>query len=335
MDTFEQYFAKYYGFLRRKFWDYVTVVGGKNYFTWATVTLKVPSSGIGYYLDKMNATAAKQVSGHLDADLSDFYLREIPVVFNNQSDGYFQSFLGGEAFSLKRVGDIVVSLTIWLPGKGYTTVYVPYDPNQMEIKGHAFTLEQMGDAVASIDLLQVQLQSTAGELMRNHNTTCQALETSQYGDEAYASLVDTLKVVSENIMALRDSDAFLVKLSPDCDAVVINESIFGGAIIINAAIAFSSYTILRDNPSIAQTFTQGLAAQDTLSSMVLNGTKETILAVNSGKDGGTVQTATPTPDGVNNANKKSNAIWWVLGIGAAVYVISNSGPSTPNGKPKK
>lgn len=308
---FEDYYKKYYGFLRRAFWDYVTVFGSENYFTWATVVLKVPAANIGYYMSKNAAVQAGTPDGKLDADLSDFYLRDIPVVFNNQSDSYFKAIIAGEPFQLNRVGDVVLQLNVWLPDSGWTPIYVPYDTTNMEITGSAIKLTGMNDLVDDILPLQDQLIITARELQNNHNTTLNAMQTDPAAGQA-----ESLAVLCDNIVNLRSSDAFLVKVSPDCSAPIMGQSVFEGLIILNAAIAFSAMPVLKADPSIKQDFVARLTAQDVLSSIMLHGTKQTILSKNTGMP---VATATPTPE-----NKKSNAIWWVLGIGVGAYLLSNS-----------
>ena len=332
MDKFEQYFNQYYAFLRRNFWDFVTVVNQKNFFTWATISLKVPSANIGYYLSKDSAVAVRTPDGKLPADLTDFYFNDIPVVFNNQSDAYFPAFLANQQFKLNRVGDVVLQLNVWLEGKGYTAIYIVYDPANMDIDPHAVSLDDADAAIDTLTPLHLQLMAIAADLQKNHNTVLNALLSAQYGDAAADQQRQQLQQISDNILTLRNSNAYLVKISPDCNAPANSESIFGGNIIINAAVAFSAMPAIAADPMLAADLLSKLSTQGVLSAMHLQQIKQVI--VNSTDATGTTGTATPTPeDTTAPANKKSNAIFWVLGIGTAIYLLSNTG--SKNGTAKK
>ena len=303
--------------------------GGTNFFTWATITLKVPVVNIGYYLSKDAAVAVRTPDGKLPADTTDFYFTDIPVVFNNQSDAYFPSFIKGQPFTLNRVGDIVLQLSIWLPEKGYTPVYVVYDPANMTIEGHAVPLSSMDDLVATLQPLQEQLSQTVSSLQKNHNTALNALLSASYGDAAATDQKTILDQTSQSIVALRQSNVYVVKISPDCNVPANDASIFGGAIILNAAIAFTAAQPITAMPVLMQTLATGLTEQGMINSMQLDNIKQTITA-------GTASvpdTITPAvePD-TTPSTKKDNSLLWLLGIGTGIYLLSEM---DSNGSAKK
>lgn len=331
MAAMEEFFKAHYTPFRRAFWDYVQVVSNYNYFTWASAVLKVPAGDIDFYFDKAAAIAGVSADGKLEADISNLYFKDVPVVVNISTPQYFDALKNNQPINLVKLGDVLLQIIVWTELRGYAPAWIRYDATKMDMWGHAIKLDDMDKLVPTIEPLQAQLDATAKSLQDNHNTTLNAMQTLNYGEQTYNDQLAALQVIQDNILALRDSDALLVKISQACNATAMEQSLFGSDIELAAAVSFSAFQPLNNEPAIVQDFSTRLTAQGMLSKLVLDGTKEAIQQVNSAGNGN-IQQATVTPENEPSNKKDATALWWLAGITVTVLLFSSNKKSNATAK---
>lgn len=315
----ENFFQKAYSPLRRNLYDYVTQINNNNYVVFANVVLKVPAANIPFYLSKSSAISGVNPSGKLPDSTTDYFFQSMPVSFNitERSDSYITAFKTQTDFTLKAPGDIILQLNIWLDKSGYTDVYIQYDAAQMILKGCAVKIEDFQLACQKVEDIQNQVENTAASLQQLHNTTLDAMLAPNVTEAALNDYKNTIAATADNILALKKSGLYMVRIAQQCNAQKTDYSPFGSDISICAALQLSVIMHLKNDTAATDVVAASLADNNYASNAALDSIKN-VIASNADVSSLTL----PASDIAANTNNKKS-MWWLLGIGAGLYLLND------------
>lgn len=339
----QEYFNKFYAKFRREFADYYIEYSTNQYFLWATAVLKVASQNVGYYTSLRAALNAKTPDGYLPINLSPFYLREVPVIFSDGSN--IGAAANNQPIAITKLGDMVIKTTIFLKNE-YIPVYVVCDPEKMYISANAILLADMAAATEKNQPLQIFFDKYLMRLRITHNNTFTAMQAAKYSKDAYAQLQVIMDAVSNELLQLRNSPQYLIKIATSCKkGETGDQSIFGSLIDVVGALSFAYFipvattTIMRDvmiDDLNKKAMKLGLMEQDgenmiardnTPGSMVTN----TVKPDSNPKDywnndpnfKNNLPEVTVTASAKKPATKKAGSEWWILGALGTYLFLNN------------
>lgn len=236
----QAYFDRYYTRFRRVFADYISNYNTGQYFSWATAIFKVPAQNVGYYTSLRAALDAKSPDGYLPASFSPFYLKEVPVTYS--IDQQMTDAVNRKQVTVSRVGEVVLK-TILFKGGEYIDIYVCYDPTKMELQAAANTLDYMAEQISQVEPFQEQLNTVLIKLRTTHNNAVNALFSGRNSAESTATYRQVIQNTVAELLALKDSPQYLVKISTSCLAAEKSDQTpFGSLIDVIGAISFNYFS---------------------------------------------------------------------------------------------